>query len=204
MPLADAARRLDVSCGKRPAARPPAHGASPRLSAKTLGRYLYLCSLTEEPDSISQWQRYGADGYGYCPGFQSVRLAFDRPVSLVKMVYEPSRQKQLVAKQIHQFVRALLSGRYDPLLRRISAKKRNAHTAALLAMSVEPLALRLKNPKFRDEREWRLIVTTDAKETINENVEFTARHHYPKPYLPMRLRDAASQLPIRKSYAARV
>ena len=36
MPLADAARRLDVSCGKRPAALPPAHGASPRLSGQTL------------------------------------------------------------------------------------------------------------------------------------------------------------------------
>lgn len=38
MPLADAARRLDVSCGKRPAALPPAHGASPRLSGQTLAR----------------------------------------------------------------------------------------------------------------------------------------------------------------------
>ena len=37
MPLADAARRPDVSCGKRPAALPPAHGASPRLSGQTLG-----------------------------------------------------------------------------------------------------------------------------------------------------------------------
>ena len=37
MPLADAARRLDVSCGKRPAALPHAHGASPRLSGQTLG-----------------------------------------------------------------------------------------------------------------------------------------------------------------------
>jgi len=36
MPLADAARRLDVSCGKRPAALPPAHGATPRLSGQTL------------------------------------------------------------------------------------------------------------------------------------------------------------------------
>jgi len=38
MPLADAARRLDVSCGKRPAALPHAHGASPRLSGQTLVR----------------------------------------------------------------------------------------------------------------------------------------------------------------------
>ena len=37
MPLADAARRLDVSCGKRPAALPHAHGASPRLSGQTFG-----------------------------------------------------------------------------------------------------------------------------------------------------------------------
>ena len=37
MPLADAARRLDVSCGKRPAALTHAHGASPRLSGQTLG-----------------------------------------------------------------------------------------------------------------------------------------------------------------------
>ena len=38
MPLADAARRLDVRRGKRPAALPPAHGASPRLSGQTLAR----------------------------------------------------------------------------------------------------------------------------------------------------------------------
>ena len=38
MPLADAARRLDVGCGKRPVALPPALGASPRLSGQTLGR----------------------------------------------------------------------------------------------------------------------------------------------------------------------
>jgi hypothetical protein len=37
MPLAGAARRLDISGGKRHAALLHAHGASPRLSGQTLG-----------------------------------------------------------------------------------------------------------------------------------------------------------------------
>jgi hypothetical protein len=37
-PLADAARRLDVSCGKRRAALPLAPGASPRLSERAVRR----------------------------------------------------------------------------------------------------------------------------------------------------------------------
>jgi hypothetical protein len=36
--LADAARRFDVSCGKRRAALPLAHGASPRLSERSVSR----------------------------------------------------------------------------------------------------------------------------------------------------------------------
>ena len=51
MPLADAARRLDVSCGKRPAALPPAHGASPRLSAKTFGGLFVLRAHAAGHDS---------------------------------------------------------------------------------------------------------------------------------------------------------
>src|SRR5205085_12081442 len=27
---------------------------------------LYLCAFSETTESISQWQRYGADGSGYC------------------------------------------------------------------------------------------------------------------------------------------
>jgi hypothetical protein len=167
------------------------------LDPGALGSRLYLCSLTEEPDSISQWQRYGADGRGYCLGFQSGKLTFDRSVGLVKMVYAPSHQRQLLGTHIHQFIRALLAGRYDGLLARFASKNRTPHTAALLAMAIEPLALRLKNPKFKDEREWRLIVTIDAKESIDERVEFAARDNYPKPYVPMRLLDPGSKLPIR-------
>jgi hypothetical protein len=37
-PLADAARRIDVRCGKRRAALPLAHGASPQLSERSVRR----------------------------------------------------------------------------------------------------------------------------------------------------------------------
>src|SRR5437762_12104373 len=35
---------------------------------------VHLCSLSEVSESISQWQRYGADGYGYCLGFSAALL----------------------------------------------------------------------------------------------------------------------------------
>ena len=53
MPLADAARRLDVSCGKRPAALPHARGASPRLSGQTLAG----CSHKFRPHALDECSR---------------------------------------------------------------------------------------------------------------------------------------------------
>src|SRR2546423_4685399 len=35
---------------------------------------LYIASFSATKESISQWQRYGADGAGYCIGFDSKRL----------------------------------------------------------------------------------------------------------------------------------
>src|SRR5437762_1595309 len=44
------------------------------LSPEFVFRQLYVFSLSETAESISQWQRYGADGYGYCIGFNRKRL----------------------------------------------------------------------------------------------------------------------------------
>ena len=60
MPLADAARRLDVSCGKRPAALPHAHGASPRLSGQTLVRRSDACRELKR-------RRNGRESVELCP-----------------------------------------------------------------------------------------------------------------------------------------
>ena len=32
---------------------------------------VYACSFSGAGESISQWQRYGADGFGYCVGFDA-------------------------------------------------------------------------------------------------------------------------------------
>lgn len=32
---------------------------------------LYICSLSQRRDSVSQWQRYAAAGFGYCIGFDT-------------------------------------------------------------------------------------------------------------------------------------
>jgi hypothetical protein len=35
---------------------------------------LYVCSFSGTAESLSQWQRYGADGAGYCLGFDGALL----------------------------------------------------------------------------------------------------------------------------------
>jgi len=71
-PLADAARRRDVSCGKRRAALPVAHGASPQLSERSV-------SQTEERSVIEAGSLHVADAIRRCVN----RRAIFRPIAEV-------------------------------------------------------------------------------------------------------------------------
>jgi len=147
---------------------------------------LYLCSFSETPESISQWQRYAADGHGYCLGFDATLLKRVTPLRLLKMSYQPSRQRALIQLEIHRVIQSYLAGGLDeivPLTRRRRLDYLSLHFRRLL----EPVALRLKNPRFEDEHEWRLIRQYAEVAADKPDVMFAARGSYPKPFVSVPL-----------------
>jgi hypothetical protein len=166
---------------------------------------LYICSLSETPATISQWQRYGADGYGYCLGLDASLLARryeDARVVLKRILYQRKEQAALVSDRLKSCLTAFRTGEfYQDLGIRgdVPFDEATAHLAVRLAHTL----VELKNPRFKDEREWRLICETERGDGFDwESPSFVVRGSYVKPYVvpPLRLEvgvgPTTSRLPI--------
>ena len=121
---------------------------------------LYVCSLSATKESISQWQRYGADGGGYCIGFD-VRaldnLLDSEHVSRESMLYHQGEQQLLLRKAIE-------SGfdEYVKLREREHGDGPKPYYEYFFTdTDIHEALLRIKNPFFHDEEEWRYFLRTD-------------------------------------------
>ena len=161
---------------------------------------LYLCSFSASNDeSISQWQRYGADGAGYCIGFDAVELdnAFaPHQVYRVPMIYQPVQQRQLLQEVLERTVREYESGHSS----RFDTHRLHWLDVAMASDGVGRLEMQMKSPYFSDEAEWRYFREIDDDHPISGiPVEFHARGHYIKPFVAFPPRsDSMRLLPIRQ------
>lgn len=150
-------------------------------------RTVHVCSFSEVPNSISQWQRYGADGYGYCLGFLPpvLKRLSSTDLQLQRVEYNPARQRKLVRstlETLREAFRIASTSRDDSMPMEILIST----SAVVAAIVFESLALRLKDSSFSDEREWRLIHTAPAdgkQKPIAQGLEFAARGHFVKPFV---------------------
>jgi hypothetical protein len=71
---------------------------------------LYLCSFSaNDEESVSQWQRYGADGSGYCIGFDTAALdaiLSSHQVYRVPIIYDPLEQRRTLKDSLERAVKA--------------------------------------------------------------------------------------------------
>lgn len=164
---------------------------------------MYICSLSETPESISQWQRYGADGRGYCIGLDpellSARYA-SSGVDLRRMIYRPQQQRSLIAARLKEVIQSVHSGE----LRRdvpLPAKANIDDMAPHATLRLTQRLLEIKNPQFQDEREWRLIYETSEHGPLDyawEEPEFTVRDPYVKAFIVPPLASTPPRLPVAK------
>ncbi len=106
-----------------------------------------IASFTEERDLLSQWRAYAGSEAGICIGFDSSVLKNLRPksaqgwnVRLEEVLYEPAKQ-----------------------VRKLMAEVLRPKTAQGMRSALDRVALRLKDPHFHEEREWRLICTPSRR-----------------------------------------
>ena len=121
---------------------------------------VFLVSLSEVGDLLSQWRGYSPPGRGYCIGFNPQALSqaawsLDQ-MQLVKCVYRDKDQKDLA--------RQVLDGCMEKWVSRVKGVEgesgsRVSDVSALILWKVyfTFIAAAIKHPAFSEEREWRLL-----------------------------------------------
>jgi hypothetical protein len=141
---------------------------------------LYLCSLSATRESISQWQRYGADGTGYCLGFDTMKLdsVFARDgIIRLPIIYGPQEQKVLLRESI---------AKAEALMRRAGDLRKVGGDALVQGIDIINAAEKqLKNRHFQDEAEWRYLalVPDDDDEGLRPPESFSVRGSFIKPFV---------------------
>lgn len=162
------------------------------LAPEMVFRRLYVFSLSETSESISQWQRYGADGHGYCLGFDLSRLQqlFSGRATLRRLIYDHDEQfGSLQGTLADALDNARARGYNIPGLTSVGG--------AVIAVALEEVVLQFKNASFEDEHEWRLIVDVDADTTDEVVPSFEPRGFYVKPFVDVSVANNESiRLPL--------
>jgi Protein of unknown function (DUF2971) len=117
---------------------------------------VFVASLSEDDDSLSQWRGYCPPSNGYCVGLNSEKLgraATESGFLLQKCVYQSSDQEHL-AMQVAGYVLGRVKRNLSPV-EGIGIKEAAQHRS-IAYNEIYAAAASMKHPKFSDEREWRL------------------------------------------------
>lgn len=134
--------------------------------AAALGRELtldpyfdhYVSCLSESGDLLSQWRGYGSNGTGYSIGFQRSALEdrYDGRECLIAPCIYNEEQQQALVNDIFKYVyahvrRAWIKGN------RIQNEETLVEAGVSLHWMILITGAFIKDPNFREEREWRLV-----------------------------------------------
>jgi hypothetical protein len=130
--------------------------------------------LTEERDLLSQWRAYGGKGSGYSIGFNVshlIKLANSNDYNLVKVEYDLEKQKQIISRFIDEsLVDDFNTNKYGPINERVTVDGTPItmiyvqRVGGDFIKNLYSIAPCLKDPSFKEEREWRLISNIPSKD----------------------------------------
>ncbi|MBA3785050.1 MAG: DUF2971 domain-containing protein [Acidobacteria bacterium] len=119
-------------------------------------RRVYIFSMTEERDLLSQWRAYCPKSGGYSIGFPSIQLqlmATRQNFFLSSCVYDNDEQYQIISEIINSFLQ-IYRGKIN--LGKLIDEARK-ETVYEFAQHLGLFGGILKHPSFKEEKEWRLL-----------------------------------------------
>lgn len=158
--------------------------------------------LSEEGDQLSQWRGYADDGRGFAIGFRKsyldalaakCRADLGAGISLQKVEYDGGENIETILSGIEK---AVDNGalRSELLIDSEERRQRSHRARSSLYLSLTPLIALchwIKNPAFREEREWRLVSilskALDPKSSVGEICDFKSMRDRIVPYRPIQL-----------------
>jgi hypothetical protein len=118
---------------------------------------VFIFSLSEESDLLSQWRGYCIDSNGYSIGFEitdEIPSIFTiQRFFLYKCEYDPTTQEKLIKDFFSETIRKYLEYKKGDL---------QIELVTIFILSLYrfvSLAAQIKHPSFHEEKEWRLIST---------------------------------------------
>lgn len=174
--------------------------------------------LSEEGDLLSQWRGYADNGQGVNIGFADDYLKLlqdvknrEFGVNLKKVIYDVGEQTKLLAPFIDEIAREIENGALrspeGTILCPTSDQEKKEIGESFRRMSMTVLTLfqhlyTLKNPAFREEKEWRLISYTLQKGNVYfdhelPSLEFVPRSDRVVPFRRIQLTELGPH-PIRR------
>jgi hypothetical protein len=137
-------------------------GSSP-IKYETFSRGYYICSLTEEKDSLEQWRAYGNNGKGFAIEFDidskyiggEIDFLGEIPHKLLKVIYNAEEQNRITRATI---------------LSCIQSKEMNLLDIDFL---INYLCIKFKDPCYANEKEWRIVYSPLMKVgSIGSDIQF--------------------------------
>jgi hypothetical protein len=111
---------------------------------------VYVFSLTEHKDQLSQWRAYSGNG-GYALGFERKQLralAHSVNGSLIKCVYAPNLQRETLTPIINEMLNVAEG---------MPVGSRGLDLYEDFAVRFTRSAAAIKHPSFSEENEWRIV-----------------------------------------------
>lgn len=110
---------------------------------------LYVASLSEKPDSLAQWRAYGSVASGFALGFKPDGIVLPSPFVMVRCIYKKREQRKIISAIVDEIL--------ERLHRIPSEINAEPYLHLYCRVPLHRYALVLKNPKFAEEKEWRII-----------------------------------------------
>jgi len=162
-----------------------------RTSQSRLGG-VFVSSLSENQNQLSQWRGYCPPGAGVSIGFDSVELhtsLVPRKVVTVKVLYDLDKQKRIVEGILSYLLDGDVPDAYQGATRTESLQE-ELHLLLSIAGPV------LKHPGFHEEAEWRLIYSEKVFSQLFRYMSDCEPQLFPDPIpsLPVQYRARGTQL----------
>src|SRR5713101_7832312 len=161
----------------------------PTLVLRYEVRTVFVFSMSENGDQLSQWRAYSQPSDGYSVGFRTPELltTVGKDFHILQCTYDEMRQ--------HDLIRMLLADTETDFDRNLAAGVPRADAvlgaATFLLLGLSSLAPVLKHPAFSEEKEWRLV----CWKTI-QDAEYRVARSLLVPYLAVPFTTANNFLPI--------
>lgn len=130
--------------------------------------FIFVFSLSNKEDSLSQWRGYCQESNGFCLGFNTLKLKNIFSTSypyfkFIKCIYDTKKQEA----KMEEFVDGLIKNLKAKVHELGDRRKAESNVFEEYVLKFIEIAVQFKNKSFADEKEWRIVSPPLPRESVS-------------------------------------